>query len=589
MCSDSYRSERKTSHASCSNSDSSDEEVIRLPKRRKVNRIISSDSDTDTDKCNLSDNEYYEDTIDEMLRDLVVEEESNVDDAEEAPVQQSEWSEFSGRQKSISFQETGGLNKQLPDDINPYDVFTLFVDDEIINLLVLETNRYAQQKLNESRLTPGSRMHKWKPTNPEEIKQFLGLLLWMGLVKVSPIANYWAKNELYNFRLPRQIMSRNRFELLLCNFHFVDNMSIARDDRLGKILPFFNKLVGKYQEAYTPGEDIVIDETLIPWRGRLIFKQYIPNKAHKYGIKLFKLCSSEGYTWAMKMYSGKSAEGIRETGLAHNVCLQLAEKLFDQGRTLYIDNFYTSYELAISCLRRKTHVVGTLRHNKKSIPKDVLNCKLRRGEMVAKEDDNGIVILKWRDTRDVRILSTKHAPIMTQSTKNIHAASSSQQPSARLKPLAVLEYNKGKCGIDYSDQMVSYASTMRKGIKWYRKLGVELLLGTSIVNALVVYKIVTKKTVNIRRFRELIAAKLLGLSEDLTLPSVRRNTHCIAVRRNNLGKSLRRACKRCYANKREELERSKARANLKKPTTFCPSCPGQPQLCSECFNILHCK
>ncbi|KOC58679.1 hypothetical protein WH47_08076 [Habropoda laboriosa] len=73
----------------------------------------------------------------------------------------------------------------------------------------------------------------------------------------------------------------------------------------------------------------------IPWRGRLIFKQYIPNKAHKYGIKLFKLCSNEGYTWAMKIYSGRSADGIRETGLAGNVCLQLAEKLFYQGRTLY--------------------------------------------------------------------------------------------------------------------------------------------------------------------------------------------------------------------------------------------------------------
>ena len=68
MCSDSHRSERKTSHAGCLNSVSSDEEVIRLPKRRKVNRIISSDSDTDTDtdKCNLSDNECYEDTINEM-------------------------------------------------------------------------------------------------------------------------------------------------------------------------------------------------------------------------------------------------------------------------------------------------------------------------------------------------------------------------------------------------------------------------------------------------------------------------------------------------------------------------------------------
>ncbi|CAK9809147.1 hypothetical protein ANTQUA_LOCUS5904 [Anthophora quadrimaculata] len=88
--------------------------------------------------------------------------------------------------------------------------------------------------------------------------------------------------------------------------------------------------------------------------------------------------------------------------------------------------------------------------------------------MVSKENDNGIVVLKWRDTRDVRILSTKHAPIMVPSKKKnrtIRAVSPSQQTSAILKPLAVVEYNAGKRGIDYSDQMVSYATTIRKGIK----------------------------------------------------------------------------------------------------------------------------
>ena len=40
-----------------------------------------------------------------------------------------------------------------------------------------------------------------------------------------------------------------------------------------------------------------------------------------------------------------------------------------------------------------------------------------------------------------------------------------------LKPLDVVEYNEEKCGIDYSNQMVSYATTIRKGIKWYRKFG----------------------------------------------------------------------------------------------------------------------
>ena len=78
---------------------------------------------------------------------------------------------------------------------------------------------------------------------------------------------------------------------------------------------------------------------------------------------------------------------------------------------------------------------------------------------------------------------------------------------ATLKPLAVVEYNEGKCGIDYSDQMVFYATTIRK-------LGIQLLLGISVVNALTVYKIAIRKNINIKIFRQLLVAKLLGLSEN---------------------------------------------------------------------------
>ena len=81
-------------------------------------------------------------------------------------------------------------------------------------------------------------------------------------------------------------------------------MSIARNDRLGKIRPLFDKLERKYKRIFTPGEHIVIDETLISWRERLIFKQYIPNKAHRYGMKLFKLFSTTGYTCVVSWTKG---------------------------------------------------------------------------------------------------------------------------------------------------------------------------------------------------------------------------------------------------------------------------------------------
>ena len=147
----------------------------------------------------------------------------------------------------------------------------------------------------------------------------------MGLVKFSSLKDYWAKDGIYKQTIPQSVMVRNRFQLLLSLLHFNDNDTIRTGDRLAKIQPLLNVLGQNFKELFCPGEDIVIDETLIPWRGRLIFRQYIPNKAHRYGIKLFKLCSVNGYTWGLKVYSGRSVAGEREVGLAKNICLNVAE------------------------------------------------------------------------------------------------------------------------------------------------------------------------------------------------------------------------------------------------------------------------
>ncbi|XP_026671442.1 uncharacterized protein LOC113464667, partial [Ceratina calcarata] len=108
-----------------------------------MNIIQSSDSDSDIHECSRSDIEYHEDSIDEILQELIIDEEKKADDTEKNTIEFSEWSEFSGRQKSFSSPETGSLIRELPSDIKPYDVFELFVDDEMIDLLVSETNRYA--------------------------------------------------------------------------------------------------------------------------------------------------------------------------------------------------------------------------------------------------------------------------------------------------------------------------------------------------------------------------------------------------------------------------------------------------------------
>lgn len=115
-----------------------------------------------------------------------------------------------------------------------------------------------------------------------------------------------------------------------------------------------------------------------PLRDNIVYQ------TRRYGVKLFTLCSTDGYSWWLSVYAGKSELGERETGLEKNVCMELSELLLNEGRNLYIDNFDTSYELAQCLLEEERHTLGSLRANKRGVPIDVLEAKLKREVILEK-------------------------------------------------------------------------------------------------------------------------------------------------------------------------------------------------------------
>ncbi|KAL7635477.1 UNVERIFIED_CONTAM: hypothetical protein RMT77_014546 [Armadillidium vulgare] len=537
-------------------------------------------------------------------------EDEDIDRADEVPV----WTEYANRQKVFYFTGKSGLQIIIPQNVTPIEVFRLFINDEVLDLLVEQTNIFAQQQIaigssqgSKKPIKQHSRIKACKEEGIDKktIEMFLGTNLWMGLNRKGSIDEYWSKSPLFESPLTEKLMSRNKFQLLLNLVHFADNNSIEKGNRIGKIAPLIDLLVKNFQSVFCPPKDVVIDETLVPWRGRLIFRQYIPQKAHKYGIKLFKLCTTEGYTYNFSVYSGKQ-EG--EYGVAKKVCEKLMHNLLNEGRTLYVDNFYTSYELALSMLRQKTHLVGTVRSSERNMPKDVALAKLKRGEMKAKEDTNGIVYLKWKDTRDVRIISSKHKPemVLVRSKKrgledvgiSQLGCSGEPQPLKRrrteehvVKPEAVIAYNKGKTGIDLSDQMASYATTLRKGVKWFTKLGLELLLGLSMVNAHYIYQYVTKKKLGIRQFRIKVTESLLKCEQTQRYKSPKqKQTHMLKTQKNAANKIINRICKHCYDRYAKCGGRNEAKKKASKSNYYCTGCIVDGKnvyMCRPCFEKHH--
>ena len=70
----------------------------------------------------------------------------------------------------------------------------------------------------------------------------------------------------------------------------------------------FDTLNNKFCELYNPTEQLVVDEVIMLYRGRVAFWQYIPKKHKRFGIKIYKLCDSLGYTYDMSVYLGKQRQ-----------------------------------------------------------------------------------------------------------------------------------------------------------------------------------------------------------------------------------------------------------------------------------------
>lgn len=87
---------------------------------------------------------------------------------------------------------------------------------------------------------------------------------------------------------------------------------------------------------------------MVKFKGRLSFRQYLPSKPIKWGVKIWSLCESEsGYMANFQVYTGRVAGGS-EHGLGHRVVTELTEHLRGSNIQVYMDNFYTGVPLLTS-------------------------------------------------------------------------------------------------------------------------------------------------------------------------------------------------------------------------------------------------
>ena len=64
---------------------------------------------------------------------------------------------------------------------------------------------------------------------------------------------------------------------------------------------------------YKPTRQLAIDETLIKFKGNVHFRQFLPIKPGRFGIKTFTLAeSTSGYLLNSKIYTGKEGDAAQK-------------------------------------------------------------------------------------------------------------------------------------------------------------------------------------------------------------------------------------------------------------------------------------
>ncbi|KFM74523.1 PiggyBac transposable element-derived protein 4, partial [Stegodyphus mimosarum] len=436
---------------------------------------------------------------------------------------------------------------------DPFSSWNILIDNSILSIIVECTNLYISEIVLHYK-----RERDAKPTDVVEIKAVIGLLYLCGLHKSSHlnVKDLWATDgtgiEIFHTTMPYK-----RFLFLLRCMRFdklLDRPQRKLFDKLAAIRDFFEKFISNCKDSYNLGEYVTIDEKLEPFRGRCGFRQYMPNKPAKYGIKIFALVDSRTfYTSNMEIYCGTQPDGpFKVSTSPSDVVKRLIQPLHKSSRNITTDNWYTSYPLAADLLKEKLTLVGTMRKNKREIPPTFVTSKGREifSTLFGFEKDKTLISYVPKKGKTVLMLSTLHNDDAIDDTTG-----------EKKKPEMICFYNMTKGAVDTVDEMAASYSVARITRRWPMVIFFSAL-NIAAINA----RIILLSTANPpTRYR----SRRLFL-KDLALELIKNR---IEQRSdiNTLARNLRTACKR-----RAEVSTNNSNESMKLEITKykrCGECP----------------
>lgn len=141
-----------------------------------------------------------------------------------------------------------GPTRKMPPGASAMDFFQLFVPDNVLKNMVVQTNMYAK-KFQERFGSDGA----WAEVTLTEMKAFLGYMISTSISHCESVLSIWS-GGFYSNRSLALVMSQARFEKILKYFHVVAFRSSQTTHGLYKVQPFLDSLQNGFDSAFRPSQ-----------------------------------------------------------------------------------------------------------------------------------------------------------------------------------------------------------------------------------------------------------------------------------------------------------------------------------------------
>jgi len=254
---------------------------------------VEEDRDNDIDSVNdVADNGNHgelENTNDEHS-------ETGESTDKETNVYQGKNFTWSRTHPKVARARRGNITVRLPVCVDeaknantPHDAFSLFISDDILNVILTHTN----QKIHDYLCNFTGKIQKWmRRRSLDELRVVIGVLIYGGVFESSQehIESLYKMDGTGRLIFPA-VMAKNRFRFLMSVNRF-DNKATRTErrleDKMAEFREFWDMFIGLCKSLHLVGSAVCIDELLHPFRGRCGFRQYMPKKCADLSLNLKK-------------------------------------------------------------------------------------------------------------------------------------------------------------------------------------------------------------------------------------------------------------------------------------------------------------